>query len=67
MKVMKESPLAAPIVIALDLPFALVFETLQAPFIMAGLVDPRPPQINWMDIQDFQTNGVTETTETIAP
>jgi uncharacterized protein YceK len=63
MKVMKESPLAAPIVIVLDLPFALVIETLQAPFIMAGLVDPRPPQIDWRNIPDFQTNDFSETTQ----
>ena len=39
---MAKKPLLSPIPLILDLPFALVIETLEIPFIATGLHDPRP-------------------------
>ncbi|MEI7732407.1 MAG: hypothetical protein WCO56_22745 [Verrucomicrobiota bacterium] len=41
----KEKPLLTPLVIGLDLPFALVVETIQIPFILTDVLDPRPAQL----------------------
>ena len=62
MKVMKESPLMIPIVLVLDLPFALVFETLEMPFILAGVHDPRPPHIAPIDFTDKRDDKAPQQT-----
>lgn len=38
-------PILTPLVILTDLPFAIVIETIEVPFIAAGHYDPRPPEI----------------------
>ncbi len=42
LKFIRESPHLTPIILALDLPFAIVCETLEAPWIRFGGHDPRP-------------------------
>ncbi|MCM8527843.1 MAG: hypothetical protein NE327_15080 [Lentisphaeraceae bacterium] len=42
---MVKKPIGIPLVLCLDLPFALIIETIEAPFIAFGYHDPRPPEI----------------------
>lgn len=38
-------PLVSPLVLATDLPFALIIETIEVPFVAMGDFDPRPNQL----------------------
>lgn len=42
LKFIRQSPCLTPLILALDLPFALVYESLEAPWIKFGGYDPRP-------------------------
>lgn len=44
--IMKRNLSAIPLVVLTDLPFALVIETIEVPFIATDLHDPSPPQIH---------------------
>jgi hypothetical protein len=50
MIMMKSKPLLSPLVILTDLPFALVIETIEVPFIAIGVMDPTPRPMDLDDI-----------------
>ena len=66
-KFMVSKPIISPIVILTDLPFALVIETLETPFIATGLYDPRPKIPIFIKPTEIKQNAETEKKENESP